>query len=90
MPKVIQITGLTQEGLEGVHPPGCGIAILTDTGEIYERWYGGGGKAQWFRTPLPWEEVKEVPFAECQNPDCPIGCPDSHALDCIETIPEAV
>lgn len=23
----------------------------------------------------------EVPFAECQNPDCPIGCPDSHCLD---------
>lgn len=23
----------------------------------------------------------EVPFAECRNPDCPIGCPDSHCLD---------
>lgn len=27
------------------------------------------------------EEAVEVPFSECQNPDCPIGCPDSHCID---------
>ena len=24
--------------------------------------------------------VPEVPFSQCTNPSCPIGCPDSHAL----------
>ncbi len=24
--------------------------------------------------------VPEVPFSQCTNPECPIGCPDSHAL----------
>lgn len=24
--------------------------------------------------------AQEVSFADCKNPDCPIGCPDSHAL----------
>lgn len=22
---------------------------------------------------------QETPFSECQNPECPVGCPDSHA-----------
>lgn len=27
---------------------------------------------------------QEVPFAECKNPDCPIGCPDSHCYPVLE------
>ena len=23
----------------------------------------------------------EIPFADCENPDCPVGCPDSHCVD---------
>ena len=26
------------------------------------------------------ERQQEIAFADCKNPDCPIGCPDSHCL----------
>ncbi len=35
------------------------------------------------RTVMPTlaSKADEVSFADCKNPDCPIGCPDSHCLD---------
>lgn len=82
MPKVIQMASATLAEWPGSHGPVDIFRILTDTGEVWESCTGRNyGDGSWQRVKLPWEVQPEVPFAECQNPDCPIGCPDSHCLD---------
>lgn len=56
---------------------GESIVALTDDGRMFRMCNDG----PWRELPLPWKQQAEVPFSECKNPDCPIGCPDSHCLD---------
>lgn len=81
LPKVIQMTADSLEAYDGSHGPVDIFRILTDTGEVWESCTGRNyGDGSWQRLNLPWD-TPEVPFSECKNPDCPIGCPDSHCLD---------
>ena len=74
MPKVVQMCVSVQD------PSAESFRILTDEGQIWEQVNDDLlGVGPWKRVELPWEKPAEVPFSECKNPDCPIGCPDSHA-----------
>lgn len=56
-PKVIQIAVGHARG-PGEQFGSEVLIVLTDTGEIWERWDQNGCEPQWFKVRLPWE-VKE-------------------------------
>jgi hypothetical protein len=39
-----------------------------------------GGVFGWLASSRYRLVEREIPFDKCENPDCPIGCPDSHCL----------
>lgn len=55
------------------------LVVLLDDGRVYEQYSGYGElTTEWTEIRGPWS--MDVPFGQCKNPDCPIGCPDSHAV----------